>query len=556
MKKSKPIIWILKNTKRYFFPLLLITVLSGFFSVCTLALALVSKSIINIATGDETGSMPVQVSLLAAIIVMQLVSNFLANHLSAVITGKLDIHFKQQLFNHLLTKKYAVLSKYHTGELVNRFSSDIETVTGGIVSVVPNGFSIAIKVIGGVAILFVFNRILGWFAILIGIVSILISGLMSPLFKKLHKRFQQAQGEVRSMLQESTENITVIKTFPSKQSLIDRLKSKLQAWYKLRIRKNYISNIGGGTLFLLFTCSYYAVLCWGAFRISGNTLNYGTLMALLQIISQLRAPLNSASGILSQAYSCVASAERVIELENLEDEPEENKLSSNFYNNMQGICAENLYFAYDGVNNVIEPSSFYIKKGSTVLVTGMSGGGKSTLFRLLLGLYEPSGGRLYIEFSDSKIDITPACRSIFCYVPQGNMILSGTIRDNLTLGKTDITEEQLVYAAKTACIYDFILESQDGFDTVVGERGLGLSEGQVQRLAIARAIIADAPIILLDECTSALDIETEKQILDNIEGLKTKTVLFISHRENTLKICDCQLHIENGIFRLTEKNEE
>lgn len=551
MKKANPLKWIFKNTKKYFFSLLLITLLSGFFSLGFIALAVISKNIINIATGTATGNITAWIIALAVVVILQVVSNLLTNHLRVVVTGKLDQHFKQLLFEDMLLKRYSELSKYHTGEIVNRFSSDVDTVINGVVHIIPNIFSIAVKIVSGIAVLMAFNTTIALITIVIGIIIILFTCGMSPVFKKYHKSFQKAQGEVKSIIQESAENITVIKTFTTKKALTERLVKKMQEWYKIRIKRNHLGNFSGGFLFLLFTGGYYAILCWGAFGISNSTLDYGTLMAFLQIVSQIRAPLNNTSSLLVQSYSCIASAERLIEFQNMETEPiSENFNAKAVYNSLKAIKAENLEFSYNNEKYVIKKSDFSISKGSIVSVTGLSGGGKTTLFRLLLGLFETTNGNLYFECDDNDIEINSSCRGMFSYVPQGNMILSGTIKDNLTLGKPDVSEENLVNATKTACIYDMIEKLPDGFDTVLGERGLGLSEGQIQRLAIARAIIADAPIILLDECTSALDIETETKILDNIKNLKSKTVLFISHRANTLKICDSVLHMDGGVFTL------
>jgi ATP-binding cassette subfamily B protein len=288
------------------------------------------------------------------------------------------------------------------------------------------------------------------------------------------------------------------------------------------------------------------VLVWGATAISKNAITYGTLTAFLQLVSQVRAPLQNISGILPQYYSAMASAERLMTIENLESEPEsigETELSE-LKENFQKVSIKNLAFSYDD-EIILKNCSFEFERGKITAITGESGSGKSTLFKLLLGLYEPLGGSL--NFNDD-IPINSSTRGMFAYVPQGNMILSGTIRENITLCNPDVNEEEIIKAAKTAAIYDFITTLPDGFDTVLSERGAGLSEGQIQRLSIARALLFDAPILLFDEATSALDEQTETTLLSNIKELPDKTVLFITHRNTSISVCDSIIHVKDKIF--------
>ena len=316
--------------------------------------------------------------------------------------------------------------------------------------------------------------------------------------------------------------------------------------FRLKIKRTSISVIANISLYTFFTVGYYAVLLWGAGGLSAGTITYGTLMAFLQLISQLRAPLQNVSGILPQYYSALASAERLMELESNEDEPlpaekaELEKIKSDF----RSIEVNNLCFGYGG-EVILNDCSFSAERGHITAITGESGSGKSTLFKLMLGLYEPQSGSITVN---GNIPLDASMRGLFAYVPQGNMVLSGTVRDNITMCDPAITDEQIEKAARAAEIYDYIVSLPEGFETRLAERGAGLSEGQIQRISIARALLTDTPVILLDEATSALDEETETRVLTNIKSMTDKTILFITHRNTSLKACDRIVHVENKNF--------
>ncbi len=294
----------------------------------------------------------------------------------------------------------------------------------------------------------------------------------------------------------------------------------------------------------MFTTGYYAALVWGAIQIAKGVLTFGTLTAFLQIIGQIRTPFRNLSGLLPQYYSMIGSAERLMELEMLPDEKCGTKLLNReaFYEEMDAIVFENVSFSYEE-GEVLHDFSARIEKGCLTAIAGTSGKRKSTMMKLLLGLISCDKGNIYFERNQREnISLDAGSRDLFAYVPQGNFILSGTIRDNIAFSNQEATEEKIIDAAKTACIWNVIQELPQGLDTILKERGAGLSEGQVQRIAIARAVLSEAPILLLDECTSSLDEETEKQVLKNLKKLP-KTILCISHRTAAFDSCDARIEI-------------
>ena len=396
------------------------------------------------------------------------------------------------------------------------------------------------KIVAGFAALCIQNYYFAFAVLFIGFIFPLCGRLLSRKYKDLHKQVQQTEGATRSFMQESFANIVVVKTFGGEKPFLMKLKDFLNTNRNLRIKKSVFSVLISALLYLFFSLGYYGILVWGAAQIASGVMTIGTLVYFLQLISVLRAPLQNISGIIPKYYSTVASAERLIELEQIEDESQNNNKIIDFNN----ISAQNLTFAYTN-EIVLRHNNFLIERGTITAITGRSGSGKSTLFKLLLGLFPATAGALSF---DGKTPIDETTRQMFSYVPQGNMIISGTIRDNITLCDTTANEEDIINAAKVATIYDFIETLPDGLDSVISERGQGLSEGQIQRIAIARALLFDAPIILLDEATSALDEQTETQLLNNLKTLTNKTILFITHRNTSLSVCDKILHLSNGVF--------
>lgn len=538
--------WIYRRIKRFLPAIIATALISAVTAVSYVVLALLTKRVLDIATGDAAGNLAAAGAALFAVIALQVTAGACQSLLNAYTNGKLTMSLREYLFTVICKKKYEDISPYHSGDILNRITSDVDTVVSSSVTIIPNSVSIFTKIIAGLGAMVFMNPILALIILLLGITVPAIGRFISKKYKYMHKECQRTEGRTRSFMQECFENIVVIKTFASEGPFIKRLQRYMDDNFKLKIKRTGISIAATISLYTFFTIGYYAVLLWGAGGLAKGTLTYGTLMAFLQLISQLRAPLQNVSGILPQYYSAIASAERLTELEGLRDETsllkseDADKLKADF----KSIEAKNLCFGY-GAKNILENCSFTAEKGDIIAITGESGSGKSTLFKLILGLYSPASGSLTVN---GEIPTDASVRPLFAYVPQGNMVLSGSIRDNISLCNPDVDEESIINAAKAAEIYDYIAALPDGLDTMLSERGAGLSEGQIQRISIARALITEAPALLLDEATSALDETTETKVLENIRRMTGKTVLFITHRNTSLKACDKIMHIENKSF--------
>lgn len=564
MKSKKALFWLANLSRHQLFQIIVLSLTGMVSSSSFIFLALISRKIINVATGsipsdNIKGDIFSWAAVLLGVLLLQLAISVFDSHLKASISGKLEKHLRHRLFQSVTAKQYKAISGFHSGEIINRFMSDVDIVVSGVSGLVPNVLSILTKIIGGIIVIAAISKSFALIVILIGLLTVFGAALISPFYKRMHKKVRKETGEVQSLTQECVENIVVIKSFSNRLPLSSRLDKIMQKLYKSKIHRNHINNVASSGLFIIFTVGYYATLCWGALSIAsgGGIMDYGTLMAFLQIVSQIRTPLYNASGVLTSFYSTLASAERLMELENLPDENVDINLDTiKLYADMISIKAENVSFGYNNDKQIIRDSSFEIKKGFCVAVTGPSGTGKSTLFRLLLGLFECNSGSLTVKSSTNETTINASTRKLFAYVPQGNLILSGSIADNVRFCNNEVDDSKVIEALKDACLYDFIETLPDGINTIIGERGLGLSEGQIQRISVARALCCEAPILLLDECTSALDSETEIKMLNNIIAKRNKTVLFISHREAALSVCDSELHLENQKFTLITKNRD
>ena len=557
-KTKKPnkgtIKWIISVAKPVIPLIAVITVLSVALACFGTLLAFVSKEVIDVATGEAQGSFKEQILLLIGVVGVQIILNAILSALNVRATGKLLIALKNHLFSQILKKDWQTVTSYHSGELLNRLNNDTNVIMQAVINIVPALLSLVARIAVSLGYLFVIDRSFALLMLVVGPVILVCARIYSKKMKIYHKKYQDANGKTISFMQETIQNLLMVKSF-SREDYMQQRGSFLQnVAYKINLRRNRISIVANTGLFVLFYTSYYLALAWGAFRLSTGAITYGTMMAFLQLIRQIQTAFMNLSNLLPQYYAMIASAERLIEIENLENEKEleKNIDIKQLYNSLECINAENISFAYNE-EEIFKNASVSLKKGEFLAIAGTSGIGKSTLLKLFLGIIHPDEGRVVFKTSEGKeYEADKSVRKLFSYVPQGNMILSGSIRDNIVFGGKEATDDEIIECAKLAEIWDFIESLENGLDTVIGERGLGLSEGQVQRLAIARALLCDSPVILLDEATSALDETTEAAVLKNLKELKSKTCIIISHRPAALEICDKILHIADKKFSLQE----
>ena len=539
MKSKEVWKWIFKNGKRTLPSIILLAVLSIIYSLLSLSFAVVSKEVFDVATKQVEGNLINSCIWLVVLLLIQLVMHVSISFINVQANAKMEIDMKRSIFKSLISRDYLSVSKYHSGELLNRLTSDVSVIVSGIITIIPGVALLLTTLIGSFSYLYILDSFFAILILCVGPLIVISSRLYSNKFKSLHKECQSADGKVRSFMQEALQNLIVIKSFNNQNDILDHNEDLQKRSYKLKLKRVKISLLAHIVMFIAMNAGYYFAVGYCAIKLSTGLMTFGTVNAILQLVNKIQTPFKDISTLVPKFLSVIASTERILELEHLkEDEASGDAISRDFYERLESIEFENVTFAYDETP-VIKNASFSIKKGDFSVIGGESGAGKSTAIKLILGIITPTSGEIYAKTTDGgKVPLNMLTRGLFAYVPQGNLILSGTIRDNLVFGKKDATDEQVIAAAKTAQIWDYISSLEDGLDTELGEKGLGLSEGQVQRIAIARALLYGAPILLLDESTSALDSKTEQALLTELKKMKDKTLITISHKKAAFDICN------------------
>lgn len=554
MKRLKNILdsetnkWIVKNAKPQVINIIIISVIYAAMAYLGVVVATLSRGIVDSAVNSDIGGIVYYAIILVSLTVGQLIIRIVSKVLNFNIQAKLEMSIKQSIFNSIIRKKYDKISQIHTGELLNRITSDVLVVVGSIISIVPNMVYFLVKLIGVFVVLFTIDKTFCFVFIIGGALMFSVVLLFKSKMKALHKAVQESDGKTRSFFQEIFSSLLVVKVFNAEKKVSENAMNLQMNNFKIKRKRNYISIVATTGFSFVFSLGYMYALIWGAFAISDHIITYGVLTSMLALVTQIQGPVRGISSILPSYYSALASAERLMDIENLENEDIVNKSlidTKDLYSKTKKIVFDNITFSY-GRENVLENTSLVLNKGDFALLAGISGIGKSTLTKLLLDVISPDSGEIYLNLSDGeKVYVDKNIRSLFSYVPQGNFLLSGTIRDNIAFVSSEPDEQKIIESAKIACAYDFISNLPNGLDTRVGENGKGLSEGQIQRIAIARAVYSDAPIIIFDEATSALDANTEVQLLKNLKKLKNKTCILISHKMAAKEICNKEIIIKD-----------
>lgn len=563
MNKNSGLKWTIKNSKKQMPWIIALSVSNIVLALIGTILALASKFAIDAAQKAATSKTNVEFVhnrnliiiygiIIFGIIAGRMILRIFAQSLSVKIQAKLEMSMRESLFANIISKEYDKINVYHSGELMNRLTGDAAIVAGGIANIVPQFLYFAAQFMGAFVILIIFDWKFTLVFLIAGIIIFVVTLFFRGKLKNLHKRVQETDGTVRSFFQETIESILVVKTFGVEEQFEANGRILQQENYNIKMKRRTISILANTGFSFVFNGGYLLGLIWCAMKVSMGVMTYGTLTAVLQLISQVQTPFVNITKVVPQYYSMIASAERIQEIEKIPSEDvEETKIDTQeIYKKLKEININNISFSY-GRSAIIESGNGRIAKGDFVAIRGISGIGKSTLMQILLGVFKPTEGSVVLEFDDNSVmEISPKTRPLFSYVPQGNYLFSGTLRENIMLANNKATQDEVEEALKISCVKDFVDKLPKGLDTVIGEKGLGISEGQAQRFAIARALISDAPILLLDEATSALDIETEKEVLKEIKKLTEKTVIIITHKEAALEVCNKEIIIKDKILHV------
>lgn len=539
-------LWLLTQVRHRIPSLLLLTLSQVGQALFSVLFALGSRGVIDSAVaGDPAGFWRACLHQ-AGIILGILICLTLSRHLRDRLGADLERDWKQRLLHGLLHGEYAAVSGYHSAELLNRLNNDVAKVNDGILSIVPSAAAMVTRLVAAVLVLGVLDA---RFTVLIaaaGIVVIGATGLMRRKLKELNKKVSEQDGKVSGFLQETMEKLLLVQAMDVSREVEHRADVLMEERYQTqRTRKNVALLTNSGVSLMSYGAGFLA-LVWCSHRMLRGQMSFGSLTAVIQLVNQLQAPFVNLSGVLPKYVAMTASAERLMELQQIQGEPLPMEQHADIlYRKMRYIGGRNVSFSFDR-DRILQDAEFELPKGAFAVITGPSGIGKSTLLKLLLGMFPLEKGTLYLNCGEEQQTLDRSTRRLFAYVPQGNLLFSGTLRENLTIVRPEATDEEIRQAVYVSAMEEYLPGLPMGLDTPLGESGAGLSEGQAQRLSIARAVLGGAPILLLDECTSALDEATETLVLQRLRALPHRTCIAVTHRPAAIALCDWHLEVAEG----------
>ena len=627
--------WLFAQSKAQHGRIAALSVLCALQAAVLVGFALACRAVIDQAVAGNAKGLLASAAALAGVIVSQLVLRLAINGTQERIRARFALELRKSMLDSIFAARYGDVLRFHSGELSNRMFSDVQVVSNGVSTIIPSFVSMVAQLTFAIAVLALISPPMVALFAGAALLSFVLARTLRGRLKALHKAVQEKEGAVRVFLQEALEHQLVIRSFGAQPATSAHADALQEGHFEAQMRRRGWSIAANASFAFFFNALYAVALTWCAFELLHGTMSYGTLMAVLQLVARIQAPVSSLSGMLPQLYQTLASAERLMEVAKLPHS--ENRLpmtAAEFYQRFSGVRICDLAFSYrdeeggceaeaaealvcDAVDGEAASGALaadvaedergdarerpatassegevaslfcdgaFVPKGSFVVVEGPSGSGKSTLFKLVLGAYDADG--FAYEFADDApvcgeaadgedpgapaISDVPAvsCElvapavnaavadcpasqvppGVFAYVPQDNFLFAGSVRENVAFAAPDATDDQVKRACEAACARDFVEELPQGVDTMIGEHGQGLSQGQLQRLAIARAVCSGAPIMVLDEVTSALDDATEAAVLANIASLPGKTIFVAAHRAKAREFATIRLHVESGVL--------
>lgn len=552
MKKNAPLFWVFRRI-RHRIPALLLKMSSHILNaLLVVAFSLGTSQVIDSAVDGDTSAFLraclVQVGIIGGIL-LTLTFN---RHMNDKLTADLDMDWKKDILHGLLHGDYSAVSAYHSGELLNRLNNDVRVLNTSLLNTIPNLASMITKLIAAITVLIALEPLFSLIVIAAGALVLIVTALMRRKLKGLHKQVSTEDGRVSGFLQETLEKLLMVQAMDVSDEMERRADGLLQKRYQVQRKRKNVSLFANTCISIMSYAANFGALAWCSVGLLNGTISFGTLTAVVQLVGQLQTPFVNLSGIIPQYIAMTAAAERLMELEEVCGEPVLSREDpQQLYESMSSICGEGLTFAYDR-DRIFDGADFCLPKGEFGVITGHSGIGKSTLLKLVLGIFHPESGQLFVDTNSGRVLLDRSTRQLFAYVPQGNLLISGTLRENLVITRPKATEDEIAQAVHISAMDEFLPSLPQGLDTVIGESAAGLSEGQAQRLSIARAVLSQAPILLLDEATSALDGETEELVLQRLKEAG-KTCIAVTHRPAAVALSDWSLEMKEGKCLLTHR---
>ena len=498
------------------------------------------QNAIDIASHVKPGSIYLAVGLMGLLVLANFALSISSVWIKNILGIRAQNRMQQRMLDRILRSEWHSKEKRHSGDIINRLEMDVNHVINFLTEVMPSSVSTATLFVGAFIYLYSLDKALSLIIVIMVPMVAILSRIYIKKMRDLSREVRKSDSKVQSVLTETIQNRMLVKIMEGDDAMVDKLELTQSELRQNVVKRTWFSVIANFILNFGFSLGYLIAFLWSAIRLSHGTLTFGGMTAFLQLVNRVQGPAKNLTHLVPQFVSVFTAAERLMELE---ENPLEEQGKPVYVKGPCGIRLHHVTYAYEEGGKVIDDLSFDFYPGSCTAILGETGAGKTTLVRMILALMKPQQGQVEIYNSHVSKPLSPLMRCNFVFVPQGNTLLSGTIRDNLKLGKLDATDEEMYEALHVSCA-DFVKDLPEGLNTVCSESGGGLSEGQAQRIAIARALLRDRQIMLFDEATSALDPDTERNLLQNILEKQDKTVIFITHRPAVIDYCDQTLKID------------